>query len=133
MGTVSNKPLIIIFSIEGGLKVPFAILGPQKYIPKNKIRDDLVCMLDLTTLPILVLNPKQNCQHSFQTYVVYVENRDKVMREMRAKGIEVQIGSYSLHMHNAFNNNSNVEIIGGLTNSKWCYDHALALDWLIIS
>lgn len=74
-----------------------------------------------------VLNPKQNCQHSFQTYVVYVDNRDKVMRKMRAKGIEVQIGSYSLHMHNAFNNNSNVEIIGGLTNSKWCYDHALAL------
>ena len=74
-----------------------------------------------------VLNPKQNCQHSFQTYIVYVKNRDEVMRKMRAKGTEVQIGSYSLHMHNAFNNNSNIEIVGGLTNSKWCYEHALAL------
>ena len=33
---------------EGGLKVPFAILGPKEYVPKNKIRDDLVCMLDLS-------------------------------------------------------------------------------------
>jgi perosamine synthetase len=74
-----------------------------------------------------VLNPKPNCQHSFQTYVVYVENRDKVMIEMRAKGIEVQIGSYSLHMHDAFNNNSNIKLSDNLTNSKWCFDHALAL------
>ena len=74
-----------------------------------------------------VLNPKPNCQHSFQTYVVYVENRNKVMNEMRAKGIEVQIGSYSLHMHNAYNNNPNVNIIGDLTNSKWCFENALAL------
>lgn len=74
-----------------------------------------------------VLNPKPDCQHSFQTYVVYVENRDKAMNEMRAKGIEVQIGSYSLHMHRAYNDNSNVKVIGELTNSKWCFENALAL------
>ena len=34
------------------------------------------------------------------------------MSEMRKKGIEVQIGSYSLHMHNAYNNNPNIEIKG---------------------
>lgn len=33
---------------EGGLKVPFAILGPKEYVPKNNIRNDLVCMLDLS-------------------------------------------------------------------------------------
>ena len=74
-----------------------------------------------------VLNPKPNCQHSFQTYVVYVEDRDRIMSEMRSKGIEVQIGSYSLHMHNAYNNNPNIEIKGNLSNSKWCFEHALAL------
>ena len=74
-----------------------------------------------------VLNPKPNCQHSFQTYVVFIENRDRVMRKMREKGIEVQIGSYSLHMHEAFNNNPNIEIKGNLSNSKWCFKHALAL------
>ena len=86
----------------------------------------LISEKDKISLP-KVLNPKPNCQHSFQTYVVYVENRDMVMNEMRAKGIEVQIGSYSLHMHRAFNNNSNVKIIGDLTNSKWCFENALAL------
>lgn len=74
-----------------------------------------------------VLDPKPNCQHSFQTYIVYIEDRDRVMIEMRKKGIEVQIGSYSLHMHKAFNDNSQVEIRGDLKNSKWCFNHALAL------
>ena len=74
-----------------------------------------------------VLNRKPNCQHSFQTYIVYVKNRDKLIKEMRKKGIEVQIGSYSLHNHKAFNNNPLIEIKGDLKNSKWCYDHALAL------
>ena len=86
----------------------------------------LIKNIDKISLP-KVLNPKPNCQHSFQTYIVYVEDRDRVMSKMRAKGIEVQIGSYSLHMHKAFNDNSQIEIIGDLKNSKWCFNHALAL------
>ena len=86
----------------------------------------LIKKFDKIKLP-KVLDPKPNCQHSFQTYIVYVEQRDKVMNEMRKKGIEVQIGSYSLHMHNAYSNNANVEIKGDLQNSKWCFNHALAL------
>tara|TARA_B110000003_G_scaffold275948_1_gene320148 strand:+ start:3315 stop:4427 length:1113 start_codon:yes stop_codon:yes gene_type:complete len=86
----------------------------------------LVANIQKISLP-KVLNPKPNCQHSFQTYVVYVEDRDRIMKEMRNKGIEVQIGSYSLHMHNAFNNNSLIKINGDMLNSKWCYEHALAL------
>ncbi|MDB2408178.1 DegT/DnrJ/EryC1/StrS family aminotransferase [Crocinitomicaceae bacterium] len=74
-----------------------------------------------------ILNPQADTQHSFQTYVVYVENRDMVMKSMRSKNIEVQIGSYSLHMHKAFQNNSFIEIKGEMENSKWCYEHALAL------
>ena len=74
-----------------------------------------------------ILNPQADTQHSFQTYVVYVENRDMVMKSMRSKNIEVQIGSYSLHMHKAFQNNSLIEIKGEMENSKWCYEHALAL------
>ena len=41
--------------------------------------------------------------------------------------IEVQIGSYSLHMHNAYSNNSNIKLVGDLKNSAWCFNHALAL------
>ena len=81
---------------------------------------------DKINLP-MVLDPKPNCQHSFQTYVVYIDDRDRVMSEMRNKGIEVQIGSYSLHMHNAYSNNSQIELVGDLKNSAWCFRHALAL------
>ena len=69
----------------------------------------------------------KNGQHSYQTFSVYVEDRDRIMTEMRAKGIEVQIGTYSLHMHDAFQKNEMVEIKGEMTNSLWCYKHALAL------
>tara|TARA_B100000963_G_scaffold318370_1_gene299425 strand:+ start:2197 stop:3309 length:1113 start_codon:yes stop_codon:yes gene_type:complete len=86
----------------------------------------LIKDIEKINLPV-VLDPKPNCQHSFQTYVVYIEDRDRIMSEMRKKGIEVQIGSYSLHMHKAFNSNSQVEIIGDLKNSAWCFNHALAL------
>lgn len=86
----------------------------------------LINKIDKIDLP-RVLNPQPNCQHSFQTYVVYIKNRDSVMKKMRDNGIEVQIGSYSLHMHNAFNNNTNIELRGEMKNSKWCYNHALAL------
>ncbi len=86
----------------------------------------LISNIDKINLP-KVLNPKPNCQHSFQTYVVFVEERNMIMNKMRNKGIEVQIGSYALHMHNAFNNNSQIKINGNMKNSKWCYDHALAL------
>ncbi len=77
-------------------------------------------------LPV-VLSPQPNTQHSFQTYIVYVNNRDKILKSMRLKQIEVQIGSYSLHMHKAFQQNTFVEIKGDMQNSKWCYTHALAL------
>ena len=86
----------------------------------------LINKTDKINLPE-VLNPKPNYQHSFQTYIVFIKNRDQVMKQMREKDIEVQIGSYSLHMHNAFNNNSKVEIFGDLSNSKWCFKNALAL------
>ena len=33
---------------EGGLHVPFAIMGPEKYVPAKQVRNDLVNMLDLT-------------------------------------------------------------------------------------
>jgi perosamine synthetase len=69
----------------------------------------------------------KQCKHSYQTFSIFVEDRDRIMTEMRAKGIEVQIGTYSLHMHGAFQNNPLVEIKGNMDNSTWCFNHALAL------
>lgn len=70
---------------------------------------------------------KPSCIHSYQTFVVFVENRDIIMKELRSKGIEVQIGTYSLHMHQAYHNNPLIDIKGEMNNSKWCFSHALAL------
>ncbi|MDG1723938.1 MAG: sulfatase-like hydrolase/transferase, partial [Flavobacteriaceae bacterium] len=33
---------------EGGLHVPFMVMGPNKYVPSGKVRNDLVNMLDLS-------------------------------------------------------------------------------------
>ncbi|MEC8133979.1 MAG: sulfatase [Bacteroidota bacterium] len=33
---------------EGGLRVPFVLMGPKQYVPKGVVRSDLVNMLDLT-------------------------------------------------------------------------------------
>ena len=35
--------------------------------------------------------------HGWQAYVVQVDRRDDVLRELRAQGIEAQIGTYALH------------------------------------
>jgi dTDP-4-amino-4,6-dideoxygalactose transaminase len=46
---------------------------------------------------------------------------------MRAIGIEVQIGTYALHMHKAFNQNKNCHIIGDMQESRYAFDHCLTL------
>lgn len=40
--------------------------------------------------------------HSWQSCCFLVERRNEIMAAMRAAGIEVQIGTYSLHMHPAY-------------------------------
>ncbi|EPR36204.1 DegT/DnrJ/EryC1/StrS aminotransferase [Alkalidesulfovibrio alkalitolerans DSM 16529] len=66
-------------------------------------------------------------EHSWQTFCVFVKNRDAVMAAMREKGIEAQIGTYSLHMHKAFNDNPLVRFGGDMANSAFAFRHALAL------
>lgn len=66
-------------------------------------------------------------KHSRQSFCIFVEGRDDVMKEMRKQGIEVQIGTYSLHMHPGFKNGSTVEIKGEMTRSRYAFDHCLTL------
>ncbi|WP_044350797.1 DegT/DnrJ/EryC1/StrS family aminotransferase [Dethiosulfatarculus sandiegensis] len=65
--------------------------------------------------------------HSFQSFCVFVENRDEVMANMREKGVEVQIGTYALHMHKAFNQNPDVYLTDDMKGSRYVFDHCLAL------
>ena len=66
-------------------------------------------------------------KHSYQSFCIFIENRDAVMSKMREIGIEVQIGTYSLHMHKAFKNNPSVILSGKYEKSKYVYEHCLTL------
>jgi len=79
-------------------------------------------------------NSKVSCQqvsqfgtHSYQSFCIFVKARDNVMSNMREQGIGVQIGTYSLHMHKAFNKNSNCRIAGDMKGSKYAFEHCLTL------
>lgn len=76
-----------------------------------------------------IIIPKTTSQgkHSRQSFCIYVENRDALMKEMREMGIEVQIGTYSLHMHPAFAPSEFCRINGDMSGSKYAFDHCLTL------
>ena len=65
--------------------------------------------------------------HSYQTFLISVSHRDEIMNFMRKDGIEVQIGTYSLHMHPAFTPEFNCRLTGAYTYSLSAFKHALAL------
>lgn len=66
-------------------------------------------------------------RHSYQSFCIFIKNRDEVLRRVRERGIEVQIGTYSLHMHEAYSTNDTVHIRGAVNGSRYAYDHCLAL------
>ncbi len=65
--------------------------------------------------------------HSYQSFCVFVKNRDNVMKRMREKDIEVQIGTYALHKHKAFNDNPFVRIVGDMSGSDYAFKNSLTL------
>lgn len=66
-------------------------------------------------------------EHSFQTCAVFVRNRDAVMASLRADGIEVQIGTYALHRHPAYQPGPLVRHAADFPGSRRAADEALAL------
>ena len=69
----------------------------------------------------------QNIKHNFQTYAVYLEKegvRNKIIRELKKKNIETQMGTYALHLQPSF---SSVPRIGSLENSESLYRNLLTL------
>ena len=65
--------------------------------------------------------------HSWQSCCIYVKNRDEIIQYLKEKEIETQIGTYSLHMHNAFKKNSNCRISGDMSGSRYAFEHCLTL------
>ncbi len=66
-------------------------------------------------------------KHSRQSFCIFIQNRDEVMRQLREMGIEVQIGSYALHMHPAFAAGPHCRLAGDLAHSRYAFSHCLAL------
>lgn len=66
-------------------------------------------------------------KHSFQSCCIFVPDREKVMEGLTKQGIASQIGTYSLHMHKAFNQNKNCDIKGTMPSSKYAFEHCLTL------
>lgn len=65
--------------------------------------------------------------HSYQSFCVFVENRNEVMNKLRNKGIETQIGTYAIHMHKAFSESKNCRIEHDMKGSKYAFDYCLTL------
>jgi len=65
--------------------------------------------------------------HSYQSYCVFVEGRDRMLTRIRGGGIEVQIGTYALHKHPAYRGGGLIDVRGPMTGSTWAYEHCLAL------
>jgi len=66
-------------------------------------------------------------KHVFQTYAPYIELegvRDKMIGDLKANGIETQIGTYALHLQPAF---THMRRIGKLERSRSLYENLLAL------
>jgi len=76
---------------------------------------------------IIIPKTTEQGKHSRQSFCIYVENRDALMKKMREMGIEVQIGTYSLHMHPAFAPSEFCRIDGGVSGSKYAFEHCLTL------
>lgn len=68
----------------------------------------------------------QGGEHSWQTYSVRLDRRDEIMRAMRKQGIEVQIGTYSLHMHPAYQAPM-CRLHGEFAGSQVSFERTLAL------
>lgn len=65
--------------------------------------------------------------HSYQSFCIAVPERDRILNTLRGNGIEVQIGSYSLHRHPAFVPGPLIDVRGPLPGSVKAYESCLAL------
>ncbi len=65
--------------------------------------------------------------HSYQSFCVFVPERDRLLGAIRGSGIEVQIGTYALHRHPAFAPGPHVDVKGTLTGSTTAYEACLTL------
>jgi len=94
----------------------------QRLILANKYRK-LLAPLSNVRLPETTPDGK----HSYQSFCIFIEERDRVLQKMKDWGIEVQIGTYALHRHPAFTPSDTCIIQGSLPGSNDVFETCLTL------
>jgi perosamine synthetase len=74
-------------------------------------------------LPVTVPRADDGDVHGWQAYVLQVDDRDRVLAELRAQGIEAQIGTYALHRLGAYRDQ------GEFPGATRAFERALALPF----
>jgi dTDP-4-amino-4,6-dideoxygalactose transaminase len=77
----------------------------------------------LRHLPVHLPGADAGDVHGWQAYVIQVDDRDRVLRELRAQGIEAQIGTYALHLLGAYRDQ------GAFPGASRVFERALALPF----
>jgi perosamine synthetase len=77
----------------------------------------------LADLPVLLPRADEGDVHGWQAYVLQVDDRDRVLAELRAQGIEAQIGTYALHQLGAYADQ------GDFPGAARVFERALALPF----
>jgi perosamine synthetase len=75
----------------------------------------------LEDLPVLLPRADEGDVHGWQAYVLQVDDRDRVLTELRAQGIEAQIGTYALQQLGAYTDQ------GPFPGAARVFERALAL------
>jgi dTDP-4-amino-4,6-dideoxygalactose transaminase len=77
----------------------------------------------LRGLPVQLPVADEGDVHGWQAYVIQVADRDRVLAELRAQGIEAQIGTYSLPLLGAYRDQ------GEFPGARRVFERALALPF----
>jgi len=77
----------------------------------------------LAHLPVLLPAADEGDVHGWQAYVIQVDDRDRVLAELRAQEIEAQIGTYSLPLLGAYRDQ------GAFPGARRVFERALALPF----
>jgi dTDP-4-amino-4,6-dideoxygalactose transaminase len=77
----------------------------------------------LEQLPVLLPRADDGDVHGWQAYVIQVDDRDRVLAELRAQGIEAQIGTYALPLLESYRDQ------GDFPGARRVFERALALPF----
>jgi perosamine synthetase len=77
----------------------------------------------LAGLPVRLPAADDGDRHGWQAYVIQLDRRDEAMADLRAQGIQCQIGTYALHRLSAYRDQ------GSFPGADACFERALALPF----